>query len=270
MCASGELSHGQIFDTIVRLVDKSVITRDDAAAGEEGGQPTRYKMLDTIREFGAERLADSGTVAGVRNRFIARYLSMARYFDEHVVDDDQLDRLRELRREHANLRAALEYTLDATESESSRYADGAELAIALYGYWHMSGLLREGKYWLDKVLERFPDPSSAQRGWALVVRGYLGAMQGEANEAVRDCHAGTEIGLKRADLPARRARLHVPDARADDRRPLRRGARGRRPRRAAAADAQRPRRAAHPRRAPGARGQPVGRSWRARCTTPSR
>jgi predicted ATPase/DNA-binding CsgD family transcriptional regulator len=199
VCASGELSHGQIFDTIVRLVDKSVITRDDAASGEDGGQPTRYKMLDTIREFGAERLAASGTVAGVRNRFIARYLSMARYFDEHVVDDDQLDRLRELRREHANLRAALEYTLDATESESSRYADGAELATALYGYWHMSALLREGKYWLGKVLDRFPDPWAAERGWALVVRGYLGAMQGEANEAVADATAGTEIGLKRGD-----------------------------------------------------------------------
>jgi predicted ATPase/DNA-binding CsgD family transcriptional regulator len=199
VCASGELSRGQIFDTVVRLVDKSVITRDDAAGGEDGSQPTQYKMLDTIREFGAEQLLAAGSEAGVRNRFIARYLSMARYFGEHVVDDDQLDRLRELRREHANLRAALEYTLDATESESSRYADGAELAIALYGYWHMSALLREGKYWLDKVLDRFPDPSSPQRGWALVVRGYLGAMQGEASEAVADATAGTEIGLKRGD-----------------------------------------------------------------------
>ncbi|MGD0701757.1 MAG: LuxR C-terminal-related transcriptional regulator [Trebonia sp.] len=201
VCASGELSRDQIFDTVVRLVDKSVITRDDSASGEDSGQPTRYKMLDTIREFGAERLAASGGVADVRNRFIARYLSMARYFGQHVVDDDQLDRLRELRREHANLRAALEYTLDATESESRRYADGAELAVALYGYWHMSGLLREGKYWLDKALDRFPDRTSAERGWALVVRGYLGAMQGEANEAVRDATAGTEIGLARGDLP---------------------------------------------------------------------
>jgi predicted ATPase/DNA-binding CsgD family transcriptional regulator len=197
VCASGELSPGLIFDTVVRLVDKSVITRDDAADGGGGGLPTRYKMLDTIREFGADQLAASGSVAGVRNRFIARYLSMARYFGEHVVDDDQLDRLRELRREHANLRAVLEYTLDATESESSRYADGAELATALYGYWHMSGLLREGKYWLDKVLDRFPAPSSPQRGWALAVRGYLGAMQGEAAEAVADATAGTESGLTR-------------------------------------------------------------------------
>ncbi len=170
-----------------------MISLDDAS----GGQPTRYKMLDTIREFGAEELADSGAEAAVRHRFIARYLSMARYFGEHVVDDDQLNRFRELQREHANLGAALGYTLDAPEGD--RYRQGAELATALYGYWHMSGLLREGKHWLDKVLDRFPDPSSSERGWALVVRGYLGAMQGEADEAVADATAGTKIGEVRGD-----------------------------------------------------------------------
>ncbi|HEX4092500.1 MAG TPA: LuxR C-terminal-related transcriptional regulator [Trebonia sp.] len=193
VCAGGELSAGQIFDTVIRLVDKSVITRDDSSQG----QPTQYKMLDTIREFGADQLASSGIEADVRNRFVARYLSMARYFGEHVVDDDQLDRFRELQREHANLGAALGYTLDA--ADGSRYRDGAELAIALYGYWHMAGLLREGKHWLDKVLERFGDPSSSERGWALVVRGYLGAMQGEADEAVADATAGTKIGEQRGD-----------------------------------------------------------------------
>jgi predicted ATPase/DNA-binding CsgD family transcriptional regulator len=193
VCSGGELSAGHIFDTVIRLVDKSVISRDDTSTA----QPTRYKMLDTIREFGAEELAKSGGEAEVRNRFITRYLSMARYFGEHVVDDDQLFRFRELQREHANLGAALGYTLDAADGD--RYRDGAELAIALYGYWHMAGLLREGKYWLDKVLERFPDPSSSERGWALVVRGYLGAMQGEASEAVADATAGTKIGERRGD-----------------------------------------------------------------------
>jgi predicted ATPase/DNA-binding CsgD family transcriptional regulator len=193
VCAGAELGAGQIFDTVIRLVDKSVIARDEAAVG----QPTRYKMLDTIREYGADQLASSGIEADVRNRFVTRYLSMARYFGEHVVDDDQLVRFRELQREHANLGAALGYTLDA--AEGNRYHDGAELAIALYGYWHMAGLLREGKHWLDKVLERFPDPSSAERGWALVVRGYLGAMQGEADEAVADATAGTKIGEQRGD-----------------------------------------------------------------------
>src|ERR1700721_2402714 len=68
-------------------------------------RPTRYQMLDTIREYGAEELAARGGEADVGNRFITRYLSMARYFGEHVVDDDQLDRFRDLQGEHANLGA---------------------------------------------------------------------------------------------------------------------------------------------------------------------
>jgi predicted ATPase/DNA-binding CsgD family transcriptional regulator len=198
VCPSGELSRGEIFETVVRLVDKSVLIRAEPDGGEDGGQLARYRMLDTIREFGAEQLTASGTETEIRDRFVDRYLAKARYFGEHVLDDDQLERFRELRREHANIRAALEYTLSADQRE--RDGDGAELATALYGYWHMSGLLREGRYWLAKVLDRFPGPSSPERGRALIVRGYLGAMQGEAREAVADATAGTAIGVELGDL----------------------------------------------------------------------
>ena len=54
----------------------------------------------------------------------------------------------------------------------------------------MSGLLREGRYWYAKVLDTLPETSSPERGWALASRGYLGAMQGEAAEAVADAQRG--------------------------------------------------------------------------------
>ena len=72
---------------------------------------SRYRMLDTLREFGAERLAESGEEAACRARHIGRYLAMARYFGDHFADDDQMDRYHELRETHANVRAALEYAL---------------------------------------------------------------------------------------------------------------------------------------------------------------
>ena len=53
VCADGP-DAGQVMPTVIRLVDKSVIVRIEAA--EAGGTPTQYRMLDTIREFGAERL----------------------------------------------------------------------------------------------------------------------------------------------------------------------------------------------------------------------
>jgi predicted ATPase/DNA-binding CsgD family transcriptional regulator len=199
VCGSADLDADDIFETVIRLVDKSVLVRvQPATAGvPDADQPAWYRMLDTIHEFGREVLSASGGEAAVRERFIGRYLARARYFAEHLTDPEQLERFRELRREHSNLRAALQYTLDDEQREQVR--QGAVLANLLYGYWHMSGLLREGRYWYRKALDALPATSSLERGWALASRGYLGAMQGEAAEAVADASAGTEIGLELGD-----------------------------------------------------------------------
>lgn len=200
VCASAGLGHEDTLETIIRLVDKSVLIRVPPPAtsgGSDEESPAWYRMLDTIHEFGGEMLRASGDEAAVRERFVRRYLVKARYFAEHLTDTDQLERFRELRREHHNLRAALQYTLDDKQCLQRRR--GAELANALYGYWHMSGLLREGRYWYAKVLDALPATPSPERGWALANRGYLGAMQGEAAEAVADAGAGIQIGLELGD-----------------------------------------------------------------------
>jgi predicted ATPase/DNA-binding CsgD family transcriptional regulator len=199
VCASIGLDRDDILDTIIRLVDKSVLVHVQGAAGGVPGEdpPARYRMLDTIHEFGAEMLKASGTESLLRQRFITRYLAKARYFAEHLTDPEQLERFRELRREHHNLQAALQYTLDDDRWEQVRH--GAELCNALYGYWHMSGLLREGRYWYAKVLGKLPEETSPARGWALVSRCYLGAMQGTADEAVADGEAGIAIGAELGD-----------------------------------------------------------------------
>jgi predicted ATPase/DNA-binding CsgD family transcriptional regulator len=178
VCADGP-DAGLVMPTVIRLVDKSVIVRIEAA--EAGGTPTQYRMLDTIREFGAERLDGSGDAGGTRHRFAARYLAMARYFRDHFLDDDQLTRLRELRREHANVRAALEYAFG--DENDGAQADGVELAIALSAYWRARGLAREGSYWLERAAER-ARAGSAQQGNAVLERGHLLAMQGDAAGAL--------------------------------------------------------------------------------------
>jgi len=199
VCTSAGLDGDAIFETIIRLVDKSVLVYVQPTTGgvTDEDQPAWYRMLDTIHEFGSEMLSASGDEAAVRDRFVARYLAKARYFAEHLTDTDQLERFRELRREHSNLRAALQYTLDSESCEQRR--QGAELANALYGYWHMSGLLREGRYWYARVLDTLSGESTPERGWALANRGYLGAMQGEAGEAVADASAGIQIGVELGD-----------------------------------------------------------------------
>src|SRR5258708_33707524 len=115
-------------------------------------------MGDDMQELGGEVVGAGEGEDGVRDGFIGRYLAKAQFFAEHLTDEVQLERFRELRREHSNLRAALQYTLDDERRE--RIRQGAELANALYGYWHMSGLLREGRYWYRKVLDTLPDAAT--------------------------------------------------------------------------------------------------------------
>jgi non-specific serine/threonine protein kinase len=162
ICADEILDRDEILDALIALVDKSVLLRE----GQESG--TRYRLLDTLREFGAEQLTGWGEESEFQARHVARYLAMAEYFEAHLIDDDQLARFRALAREHANLRAALEYAL-ALPGWDGR---AARLATALGAYWQISGRVEEGKYWLIRVLERFPAPS-LERASALTARSRL-------------------------------------------------------------------------------------------------
>src|ERR1700722_18426837 len=200
VCAEVELERGDVVNALIELVDKSVVLREGS----------RYRMLDTLREFGADRLAESGEEAACRARHIGRYLSKARYFGDHFADDDQMVRYEELRERHSNVRAALEYALgDAVESAvpvvpavpaeaTGRWRSGLEMACALYGYWQISGMLREGEYWLNKALERFPE-AGRERALALVNRGFVRSFHGDITGARVDCEEGIEIGLAIGD-----------------------------------------------------------------------
>jgi predicted ATPase/DNA-binding CsgD family transcriptional regulator len=178
---------------LVGLVDKSVVLR--TAEGE-----TRYRLLDTLREFGAEQL---GAATGLmRQRHIDYYLGRIRRFGTQFTAG-LIPEFRAMRADHANLRAALEYALDSpAEAEQA-----AGLANSLEAYWMIAGLLREGTYWLSRLLEEFTEPSAA-RARALNARSYLATFLGETASALADAAEAIAIadrigGL--ADVGARGA-----------------------------------------------------------------
>jgi predicted ATPase/DNA-binding CsgD family transcriptional regulator len=176
------------------LVDKSVVL--SAGTG-------RYRLLDSVREYGEERLAEAGEDAGCRERHLARYLSLVSEFSHRLVADGQRDRLSRLRAEHANIRGALGFGLTAGRSggalcaaspadkaaAAARARSAARLAAALYPYWFMSGSFREGMHWQDRVLDQFPE-ASRERASALANRALLGTTAGvsegtaQATEAI--------------------------------------------------------------------------------------
>jgi predicted ATPase/DNA-binding CsgD family transcriptional regulator len=188
VAAGDDAAPKQAEAVITELVDKSVVL--PAGAG-------RYRLLDSVREYGAARLAASGELGACRERHLTRYLSLTREFSHRLVADGQRDRLAQLRAEHENIRGALEYGLTAadprTETDpdaaTARLRAAARLAAALYPYWIMSGSIREGMRWQDKALDRFTEPSP-ERASALANRALLGTAVGvpeavsQASEAI--------------------------------------------------------------------------------------
>jgi non-specific serine/threonine protein kinase len=188
VCADPGTPYEQAVETLVGLVDKSIVT-------SEPGEGSRYQMLDTLREFGALQLAASPQGEDVASRVVSRCLRLARHFDLHLLDDNQLAMFHQLRGEHANIRTALEHALAGSPGGKEQERDGAELAIALHAYWQISGLLAEGRHWLSRVLDRFPLPSP-QRASALLVRGSLATFSGDIPAALAGIREGIAMAAQ--------------------------------------------------------------------------
>jgi predicted ATPase/DNA-binding CsgD family transcriptional regulator len=202
VCAGGILNHPDVLTALIGLVDKSVVLRpEEPGRGEE----PRYRLLDTIREFGAEQLGRHGEQAASGDRHMAYFLRLADDFARHDKDADQLARFRALRGEHANLRAALGYALAAPgPAGDGRLA--ARLAAALRPYWEISGLLHEGRHWTDKILPYLSGPTgpdlsapTTERDWLLLTRGVLAIFQGELSEAIADLEASSALAREHGD-----------------------------------------------------------------------
>ena len=127
---------------LASLVDQSLVRRVDAAGGG-----ARFSMLETIREFGQERLAAGGDLDLIRGRHSRHFLDLAEEAEPHLTADDQGAWLDRCDAEHANLRAALRWAIDAGEADRAQRAAGA-----LWRFWQRRGHLAEGRRWLEEVL----------------------------------------------------------------------------------------------------------------------
>ena len=191
VCADAALPTGEVVHALIGLVDKSVVMRDAGAVGGAGfggaaGGANWYRLLDTLREFGAEQLAEAGEQPQFLDRLTDRCLALATDFDQHLLTGDQAGRFWRLRAEHANIKIALRHALDDRDDDGGlvaadqveRWRRGCWLTVRLRAYWQIAGELGEGKRWLDRALQVFPGWSH-ERAWALGARGRLATFQGD-------------------------------------------------------------------------------------------
>jgi predicted ATPase/class 3 adenylate cyclase len=129
-------------DAMTSLVDQSLVVR----TGPAGGDP-RFAMLETIREFGRERLAADGELEAVARGHAEHFLGLAVAAEPHLTGPDQGEWLDRCELEHANLGAALRWAVDAGETERAQEAAGA-----IWRFWQQRGHLTEGRRWFEELL----------------------------------------------------------------------------------------------------------------------
>ena len=151
-------------DTLESLVDKSLVhTR--------GG--SRFFMLGTIREYAAERLAESGEAAAIGERHASYFLDLA----EELARGSGPDALEQLELEHDNLRVALDFLAGAGRDEVV-----LRLAGALAEFWHEGGHVMEGLQRLESALGATPEPTEV-RARALTGAAQLAYRSGDPSKA---------------------------------------------------------------------------------------
>jgi len=195
VCAGDPVPAETVFYTLARLVEKSIVLY------EQDG--SRYRLLDTIREYGAEQLVLLGEQDELRLRHRDHYLGLAEQAAAGSLSTEQVGWMVRLRQETANLRVALDYSYAFPGQE----AVGLRMTVLLRHYWLSLGLYSEGRRWHDRALA--VDGDSQQGAWAMYGAGVLAIQQGDLEAADSVLARAADLA---EDLHDRALAAHVTDA----------------------------------------------------------
>ena len=173
VCAGGDLERNEVLDLLSRLVDKSLVIM------WEDRDVTRYRLLETVRQYGRERLEESEDEAEVERRHAAFFVGLAEEAEGELSGADQARWLTRLQTEHDNLRAALSWSL----GEKRDVGFGVRLAAALWPFWFARGYLNEGSKWLESAVSQSGCAAPHARANALNGAGWLATFQDEYGAA---------------------------------------------------------------------------------------
>ncbi|WP_404961313.1 ATP-binding protein [Streptomyces sp. 147326] len=187
VCAGGPLPAARVERVLAGLAAKSVVLRTD-----ERGAGARYRMLDTIREYGHDWLGELGEARLVSDRHAHWYAALSEAADRGWLGPGQVDWYRRITAEHAQLRTALEHLLTADPTAA------LEMAGALWFYWFACGHVHEGRGFLERALRAAPPTGAVhnQAQWAL---GLTLLLQGDMDAAGRIAVECTRDAARLAD-----------------------------------------------------------------------
>jgi predicted ATPase/DNA-binding XRE family transcriptional regulator/Tfp pilus assembly protein PilF len=158
-----------VIDLLADLVDKSLLRTQKDLDDER-----RFGMLETIREYGLERLVEAGEEDDARGRHLSWSIELAERAEPELLGAEQHQWYSRLAIEHDNLRVALGWAIEQGDALAA-----LRLSVALYRFWANHGLYEEGRRWLERSLALDPCSRSAPRGHALIGLGVMAFFQGD-------------------------------------------------------------------------------------------
>ncbi|WP_395575532.1 ATP-binding protein [Streptomyces sp. BK79] len=187
VCSGEGLPADEVLDVLSALLNQSVLTREESPAG------VRYRMLDTVRAYGADWLEATGDAARMRRRHRDWYVGLATWCELEWFSPRQREVAARVDAELPNLRGALEHCL--TEPDEAHL--GQYLAGALWFHWVGCGRLSEGRRWLEQAVRLDADGTAGEQSRlkALWVLGYVAILQGDtvpALAALQECREEAE------------------------------------------------------------------------------
>ena len=143
VCSEEGIAKVDVLDFLTALTDKNLVLV------EERNGESRYRLLETVRQYARERLLESGGGEAVRTRHRDYFLALAEETHPKLRGREQAICLRRLETEHENLRASLEWSLADADPRV-----GLRLCSALQLFWIMRGHFAEGRRWCAQVLAK--------------------------------------------------------------------------------------------------------------------
>ena len=150
----------------------------------------RYGMLEPIRQYAREKLEESGEAGEIHERHAAFFLSLSERTRPHLRAARQVEWLATLERENGNLRAAMTWTLAA-----GRVEEAARMGWSLWAFWWIHNHQREGRRWMERVLDRGEGLPIRARARAVMAAEAMAYGQGDGEAVER--HARELMDLSR-------------------------------------------------------------------------
>ena len=212
VCASGEVASSETPELVVGLVSKSLLDTDPDSDSDE---PSRYRLLETIRTYAGEKLQQAGEAPDLRTAHAHFYLALAERAEPELTGPRQEPWLERLEAERANLRAAVEWSLSHGQTELA-----LRLAGALVLFWRARCHFSDGRDLLDAVLAASDGEALALIAKARWGAGFLTFMAGDPRGATSSLEQSLADFRELGDRPGcARALLILANAKQLDNHP---------------------------------------------------